>query len=97
MTSLVFWPFLTYPPTYLVLLYNVPFLGLSCTPLPTLQWDVINERSLGHYFDTFSWGDYLKFFKIAILKLADRMRSMRTNGASKNQACTVLLIETKKG
>ena len=36
-------------PTYLVLLYNiynVPFLGLSWTPLPTLIWDVINERSL---------------------------------------------------
>ena len=32
-------------PTYLVLLYNVPFLGLSWTPLPTLIWDVINERS----------------------------------------------------
>ena len=32
-------------PTYLVLLYNVPFLGLSLTPLPTLIWDVINERS----------------------------------------------------
>ena len=35
-----------YLPTYLVLLYNVPFLGLSWTPLPTLIWDVINERSL---------------------------------------------------
>ena len=33
-------------PTYLVLLYNVPFLGLSWTPLPTLIRDVINERSL---------------------------------------------------
>ena len=33
-------------PTYLVLLYNVPFLGLFWTPLPTLIWDVINERSL---------------------------------------------------
>ena len=33
-------------PTYLVLLYNIPFLGLSWTPLPTLIWDVINERSL---------------------------------------------------
>ena len=33
-------------PTYLVLLYNVPFLELSWTPLPTLIWDVINERSL---------------------------------------------------
>ena len=33
-------------PTYLVLLYNVPFLGLSWTPLPTLIWDVINEHSL---------------------------------------------------
>ena len=33
-------------PTYLVLLYNVPFLGLSWTPLPALIWDVINERSL---------------------------------------------------
>ena len=30
----------------LVLLYNVPFLGLSWTPLPTLIWDVINELSL---------------------------------------------------
>ena len=35
-------------PTYLVLLYNVPFLGLSWTPLPTLIWDVINERSLSY-------------------------------------------------
>ena len=33
-------------PTYLILLYNVPFWGLSWTPLPTLIWDVINERSL---------------------------------------------------
>ena len=33
-------------PTYLVLLYNVHFLGLSWTPLPSLIWDVINERSL---------------------------------------------------
>ena len=33
-------------PTYLVLLYNVPFLGLSWTPLPTLIRDVINGRSL---------------------------------------------------
>ena len=35
-------------PTYLVLLYNIPFLGgyLSWTPLPTLILDVINERSL---------------------------------------------------
>ena len=32
MTSLVFWPFLTYLPTYLVLLYNVPFWGLFWTP-----------------------------------------------------------------
>ena len=32
-------------PTYLVLLYNVPFLGLFCTPLPTLMRDVINGRS----------------------------------------------------
>ena len=46
MTSHIFWPFLTYlRPTYLVLLYNVPFLGLSCTPLPTLISDVINGRS----------------------------------------------------
>ena len=36
-------------PTYLVLLYNVPFLGLSWTPLPTLIRDVINERSLTHF------------------------------------------------
>ena len=42
MTSLVFWLFLT----YLVLLYNVPFGGLSWTPLPTIIRDVINERSL---------------------------------------------------
>ena len=33
-------------PTYLVLLYNVPFLGLSWTFLPTLIRDVINESSL---------------------------------------------------
>jgi hypothetical protein len=33
-------------PTYLVLLYNIPFFGPSWTPLPTLMWDVINERSL---------------------------------------------------
>ena len=48
MTSHVVWPFLTYLPTYLptylVLLFNVPFWGLSLTPLPTLIWDVINER-----------------------------------------------------
>ena len=33
-------------PTFLVLIYNVPFLGLSWTPLPTLIRNVINERSL---------------------------------------------------
>ena len=33
-------------PTYLVLLYNVQFWGLSQTPLPTLISDVINGRSL---------------------------------------------------
>ena len=34
-------------PTYIVLLYNVQFLGLSWTPLPsTLISDVINGRSL---------------------------------------------------
>ena len=33
-------------PTYLVLLYNVRFLGLSWIPLPTLISDVINGRSL---------------------------------------------------
>ena len=32
-------------PTYLVLLYNVPFWGQFWTPLPTLIWDVIDERS----------------------------------------------------
>ena len=46
MTSIVFWPFLTYAlPTYLVLLLDIPFLGLSWTPLPTLIRYVINERS----------------------------------------------------
>jgi hypothetical protein len=40
-----FWPFLTYLLTYLVLLYNVPFWGLSWTPLPTLISNVINGRS----------------------------------------------------
>ena len=38
-------------PTYLVLLYNVPFLGLFWTPLPTLIRDVINGRSLGGITD----------------------------------------------
>ena len=33
-------------PNYIVLLYNVPFWGLSWTPLPTLVWDVINERPI---------------------------------------------------
>ena len=37
---------ISYLPTYPVILYNVPFLGLSWTPLPTLIWDAINERSL---------------------------------------------------
>ena len=32
-------------PTYLVLLYNVPFFGLSWIPLPTLISDVIDGRS----------------------------------------------------
>ena len=36
--------------TYLVLFYNVPFLWLSWTPLPTLIWDVINGCSLKHIF-----------------------------------------------
>ena len=31
-----------------ILLYNVPFLGLSWTPLPTLITEVINGRSLGN-------------------------------------------------
>ncbi len=34
-------------PAYLGLVYNVSFLGLSWTPLPTLMWDVINECSPG--------------------------------------------------
>ena len=38
-------------PTYPVLLYNVPFLGLFWTPLPTLIRDVINGRSLSMYFE----------------------------------------------
>ena len=44
MTSLVFWPFLTYLPS---LSYSITSLfgGLSWTPLPTLIWDVTNERS----------------------------------------------------
>ena len=50
MTALVFWPFLTYLPTYLVLLYNVPFFELSWTPLHTLIWDVINERSRTYFW-----------------------------------------------
>ena len=33
-------------PTYLVLLYNVPFLGLSWTLLPTLISDVIKAEFL---------------------------------------------------
>ena len=37
-------------PTYLVLLYNVPFWGFLGPPLPTLIWDVINERSLSNLF-----------------------------------------------
>ena len=40
-----FLAFLTYLPG---LLYNVPFWGLSWTPLPTLISDVINECSLSH-------------------------------------------------
>ena len=32
-------------PTYLALLYNVPFWGLFWTPLPTLKRDVINGCS----------------------------------------------------
>ena len=46
MMSHVFWPFLTYLPTYLVLLYNLRFWGLSWSPLPTLKSDVINGCSL---------------------------------------------------
>ena len=45
MTSLVFLAIFDLP-AYHVLLYNVPFWGLSWTPLPTLIWDVINGRSL---------------------------------------------------
>ena len=37
-------------PTYLALLYKVPFWGLSWTPLPTLIADVINGRSLSPKF-----------------------------------------------
>jgi hypothetical protein len=45
MTPLVFWPFLTYLPT---LSYSItsPLGGYLGPPLPTLIWDVINERSL---------------------------------------------------
>ena len=39
-------------PTYLVLLYNVPSLGQSWKPLPTLVWDVINECSLREIEET---------------------------------------------
>ena len=43
MTSLVFWPFLTYLPT---LSYSIKSLfGGYLGSLPTLIWDVINERS----------------------------------------------------
>ena len=49
MTSHIFWPFSTYY-QYLVLLYNVQFLGLSWTPLPTIISDVINGRSGNHRF-----------------------------------------------
>ena len=38
-------------PTYHVLLYNIPFGGLSWTPLPTLILDVINDVLL-HYLQT---------------------------------------------
>ena len=42
------WPLAIFDlPTYLVLPYNVQFLGLLWTPLPTLISDVINGRSLG--------------------------------------------------
>ena len=44
MTSHVF--FGNFWPTYLVLLYNVPFLGLSWTLLPTLISDVIKAEFL---------------------------------------------------
>jgi hypothetical protein len=41
-------------PTYLVLPYNVRFLGLSWNPLPTLISDVINGRSLrGMIYENF--------------------------------------------
>jgi hypothetical protein len=46
MSSHCFWPFLTYLPTYLVLLYNVRFGGLSWTPLPTLISDVIGRKNV---------------------------------------------------
>ena len=50
MTSLVFLAIFDLP-TYLVLLYNVPFLGLFWTPLPTLIRDVINGRSLKEFYN----------------------------------------------
>ena len=63
MTSLIIWPFLTYLPTYLVLLYDVRFWGLSWSPLPTLISDVINGRSLWQTVPKFwfIWPWYLSF------------------------------------
>jgi hypothetical protein len=48
--SHIFWPCLTYLPINFVLLYNIPFWGLSWTPLPTLISDVINGHSLKYGF-----------------------------------------------
>ena len=44
MTSLVFWPFLTYLPTFSYFITSLFWAILD--PLPTVIWDVINERSL---------------------------------------------------
>ena len=53
-----------YIPSYFVLLYNVQFLGLPWTLLPTLISDVINGRSLMFHLLR-RWLNLSKFFTLA--------------------------------
>ena len=72
LTSLIFWPFLTYPPTLSYLLYNVPFLGgLSWTSLPTL---ILNhEIYLNRASCLFQLTRIINSFHLSLINMANVM------------------------
>ena len=64
MTSHIFWPFLTYLPTYIALLYNVWFWGLSWTPLPTIISDVISGLRFQQIIVFYVLQNYIKWDRV---------------------------------